>query len=766
MPRFLYLTSILILLLVSKTCYSQCTPASADNCDEANVLCSLNELNDYTCSNTEYSNPTGCSPLCPSGGGAHNTSWWAFVTSGGNICITWTVSNCSVNGTGIQFGVLGDCSCGEFLFCESNCSGPGIKQLCGELSPCKTYYLFIDGCTGDVCDIRLNTSGGGPPILPPLGNIAGPLNLCKGACNVNFNIALLGNEDCKPIWEWTLDGIDLDLNRNEIFLDFPDEGDFVICATAIVGNPNSGSICDQDGPRCITTRVRNKNPISILRNLCAESVPYNWNGILILSDTIAQNSFRINKDCCNQDSIIDFRIIYSDSLGCKNTNYAQGLVYYDKNRDNFYNTGETILSNYLLSSSPANYSTFSHSKGYSILLERNSSNIVKLFFQPSPFTTVSPSEYTINVGNTYGKVPGSYNFAIQIADYLDLEAQIACSRARPGRIVISTLRINNLGTLVAGSGRVEMDFPIGWTIVKSDPSNYTQTNNTLSWSITNPIQINSWKSFRVEFMVPTTATLGTPYQLAGRVINQKDVIPNNNEIICKDEIMASFDPNDKLAQSSKISFVEGEYGEFVYTIRFQNTGNDTAFDIRIHDTIPLQLDPTSIRVVNASHPYSLEMPKLRYFIVHFPNIMLPDSTVDRVGSNGFVQFAIRPKNKLEVGSRILNSASIYFDYNPPVKTNYAFTEIVKPNSIDEAYNNNIIVYPNPFSNEILVNASDKLNTELSHFEIISLYGKVVMRKNIKSLPFWIQTTTLQSGSYILNIYKGKKLMDSSRIIKI
>ncbi|MGB3196180.1 MAG: hypothetical protein WBB17_00530, partial [Saprospiraceae bacterium] len=52
---------------------SQCTPAAADACDGAAVLCSLDELSGYTCSNTTASNPTACLP-CNGQGGPHNSS--------------------------------------------------------------------------------------------------------------------------------------------------------------------------------------------------------------------------------------------------------------------------------------------------------------------------------------------------------------------------------------------------------------------------------------------------------------------------------------------------------------------------------------------------------------------------------------------------------------------------------------------------------------------------------------------------------------------
>ncbi|MEO6691814.1 MAG: hypothetical protein ABIO44_05685, partial [Saprospiraceae bacterium] len=140
---------------------AQCAPASSESCELSNVICSLDELNGYSCKNTEKSNSTGCKPLCPSGGVPNNTSWWAFVTQGGNVCLNFKISNCSINGDGIQIGLYGDCNCNESIICNSTCNFVGINQLCGILSPCKTYYLYVDGCSGDVCDFEISIPIGG-----------------------------------------------------------------------------------------------------------------------------------------------------------------------------------------------------------------------------------------------------------------------------------------------------------------------------------------------------------------------------------------------------------------------------------------------------------------------------------------------------------------------------------------------------------------------------------------------------------------------------
>ncbi len=301
-----------IFFLVASKSIAQCTPPSADNCEDANVLCSLDELNGYSCLNPNYSNPTGCSPLCPSGGGAHNTAWWAFVTEGGMVTITITYQNCSVNGTGVQMGIWGDCDCSESVACNPNCNGPGQFTITANLTACKTYYIFVDGCSGDVCDFTIATSGGAMPNLKKLTKINEDLDrriqLCQGTCDKNFKVA--GQEgNCEPTYEWTLAGEIVGGGDNNIDLDFPVEGIFNLCVTAYIGNPSSGAICDQEGPECITiTVIPLQDRIGIDRRLCAEDIPYPWHKQMITVSGIYRNKF-LDKDCCMYDSVVEFIVL-------------------------------------------------------------------------------------------------------------------------------------------------------------------------------------------------------------------------------------------------------------------------------------------------------------------------------------------------------------------------------------------------------------------------------------------------------------------------
>lgn len=316
MYRILLFLICIFCLVGTTQMLAQCTPPMAEECELANVLCSLDEVNGYACNNpSTVASP--CQPLCSQGGVGHNTSWWAFVSQGGNVTITLTIGGCT-SSQGIQYGIWGDCNCGQEVICRSiPCIPPNSTSTANAtLIPCKTYYLWVDGCSGDICDFTINTSGGGPPSLDPLGfinNIASKIiqPVCVGACNVRFFVNPQSG-GCEPTYVWTLDGDEVGGNSNEVRLDFPDEGDFIICVTAYIGNPSSGSICSQEGPQCATVKVRpiadKKGPPRVL---CWEQVNpggYKWHSQRIYQTGEYREQFT-DANCCKYDSVVQFNVL-------------------------------------------------------------------------------------------------------------------------------------------------------------------------------------------------------------------------------------------------------------------------------------------------------------------------------------------------------------------------------------------------------------------------------------------------------------------------
>jgi uncharacterized repeat protein (TIGR01451 family) len=139
-------------------------------------------------------------------------------------------------------------------------------------------------------------------------------------------------------------------------------------------------------------------------------------------------------------------------------------------------------------------------------------------------------------------------------------------------------------------------------------------------------------------------------------------------------IGGSYDPNDKLA-TPQLTTTQVAEGQFInYTIRFQNTGTDTAFTVVIADTLNSLLQANTFEMLGSSHNCKTIIQDNKIYF-EFRNILLPDSTTNLIGSNGFVNFRIKPISSVALNTSIPNKAAIYFDYNEPIITNTASTLI-------------------------------------------------------------------------------------------
>jgi uncharacterized repeat protein (TIGR01451 family) len=144
--------------------------------------------------------------------------------------------------------------------------------------------------------------------------------------------------------------------------------------------------------------------------------------------------------------------------------------------------------------------------------------------------------------------------------------------------------------------------------------------------------------------------------------------------------IGAFDPNDKQAQPVGIQsqhFID-EREEIDYTIRFQNTGTDTAFTVVVRDTLSPFLDIATFKNGASSHRYELDIVEGRILKFTFPKINLVDSSKNNLLSQGYLKFTIRVKSSSPFGSRIENRAAIFFDFNAPVITNKTFHTLRKP----------------------------------------------------------------------------------------
>lgn len=250
-------------------------------------------------------------------------------------------------------------------------------------------------------------------------------------------------------------------------------------------------------------------------------------------------------------------------------------------------------------------------------------------------------------------------------------------------------------------------------------------------------------------------------------------LPDKDEFIDIDciENRGAFDPNDKTP--SPIGYREEHFLEpnidIEYRIRFQNTGTDTAFNVVIRDTLTQFLDPKSIITGSSSHPYEFELSDEGVMKFFFNDIMLPDSNVNEPASHGYVDFRISQQLDNPIGTRIENSAAIYFDFNKPIITNTTFhtigidfLEVVTHTVETVSPDIDVRLSPNP-----IVETATLQVIGLEDFDgevvIYGLDGRTTLRKAMKAGQCQISRTELNSGMYFFQVFSKEGWLASGKL---
>ena len=140
----------------------------------------------------------------------------------------------------------------------------------------------------------------------------------------------------------------------------------------------------------------------------------------------------------------------------------------------------------------------------------------------------------------------------------------------------------------------------------------------------------------------------------------------------------SYDPNEKsvVPTGFGLNGVISKDDRLEFKIDFQNSGNDTAFTIVVKDKIDTDvLDISTIDLGTCSHTYTFSIESPDILVWKFENILLADSNINEPLSHGYISFSINQKPNLSSGTKIINTADIYFDFNTPIQTNSTFSTI-------------------------------------------------------------------------------------------
>src|SRR5436853_4128455 len=289
-------------------------------------------------------------------------------------------------------------------------------------------------------------------------------------------------------------------------------------------------------------------------------------------------------------------------------------------------------------------------------------------YQPAsltPLCPVSPFAISLSAINTSDTV----NFADTSNIAFDAAAHIAHGTARPGFDFSYGVSAQNLSYASSGMLTVTLNYDPLLSFVSANPAPFATSSGQVIWHL-NPTTNFQSANATILLHVPSNATIGNTLTASVAVqATTPETNLTNNSASTSHIITGAFDPNVKTVEAPAASFIPAADGWFNYTIQFQNTGNDTAINIEVIDTLDANLDVTTFAPGASSHAYTTQLSGSGIVHFMFSNILLPDSTMDETRSHGFISFRIRSKQNLVHGITILNTSNIVFDFNAPVETN-------------------------------------------------------------------------------------------------
>jgi len=346
---------------------------------------------------------------------------------------------------------------------------------------------------------------------------------------------------------------------------------------------------------------------------------------------------------------------------------------------------------------------------------------------------------------------------------LDVMVSAASGPARPGFPMSMIIALHNLTGVLAGDGTVTLTYDPALNYVSATPAP-TVNGNTITWSSPD-IGALQQRSFNVTFDVPPdVGLLGTTLSSTVTAsVSNPEANLSNNSFLHQVLVTGAYDPNDKTAltssrESSDLYFIDGD--DWIdYTIRFQNTGTDTAFFVVITDTLPSTLDPATFLPTAASHAHSVSMTGQGILRWNFPNILLPDSNVNEPRSHGFVSFRIKPREGLLVGEQITNIANIYFDFNPPVITEPSVLVAELSTGVPTPAVDQVMIFPVPARDLLHIRGLRSLAGSV-RVEIRTTDGRVCLATTLDRND--IDVRDLPSGAYVLSLRlsKGERIVRS------
>lgn len=438
--------------------------------------------------------------------------------------------------------------------------------------------------------------------------------------------------------------------------------------------------------------------------------------------------------------------------------FITGSTYWDANANGVKDSLESGLTGLQVTTSTDNVA-FSVTDGYYSLNLQTGGMVEVMAAAPQYFLPVLPQN-----GDTTVSIPA----ATGVLDSLDF-GFFPDTTATDLRVVLNTINNANPGDTVgyylnltnlaprATAGQVNFTFDSRLEFVSANHPSLAVDGNLLTFAAT--LAYRETERILIRFRVPQEVfVIGDTIFLSGNILisnGQTDLDESNNTFAVEQVTTGPFDPN-YITVSPK---GEGSGGNvptstssLLYTIYFQNIGNDTARNVYITNVVDRDLNLATLEVESSSHDHRLEpLNSGRGIRWIFPDIDLVDSLTNEIGSIGFISYRIAPTTQAE-GTEITNQADIFFDFNEPIRTNTTLTTLTDPiidSVTPEAEGKENCINSLYVSDQKLVVEFPELFT--GRLEVFTISGRQVLSRSVRESVELTVPLRLPAGIYVARL---------------
>lgn len=442
-----------------------------------------------------------------------------------------------------------------------------------------------------------------------------------------------------------------------------------------------------------------------------------------------------------------------------------GQLFIDNNGNGSYqpSLGDRLWGGKKIDVYPDSISVYTDYNGQFLLSLPPGSHTIQYTPGPGETITSGNSPVTINVtptsvhnlGSIGVQTPPSYKV------YNSAWLNGRCNRVQNGYVNVynaSNRQINATTTLIKSSN---ID------IRSMNPAPAIISGDTIIWNFTN---MNPGSSFYVT-IVDSLPSAGDTLKYSVETIAYNGTTPVDTAYNSTlGTVRCAWDPNDKAVNPAGIyvSNYTLTNEDLHFHINFQNTGNDTAFDVRIIDTLDADLDLSTFEFLGTSSPAIVTLNKTtRIVVFKMNNILLPDSNINEPKSHGYVDYKISAPAGTPDLTEITNTAYIYFDFNPPVATNTTLNTLIGTLPVGiakgELLNTEVSVYPNPFNNtaRLVIN---NWNGEESVLTIWNALGEMVTHKTFTDSQYILRKSEFSQGLFFYKLQRNGKNVSGKFIL--